>query len=124
MDRIDCTITGVADPGLRPTASDAFPPINPTARAAPSAAIATVMLPTISSAPFSSLVCRRLCRFVMLADQQREDGGQQHEHERLHQTDQQLHEVKRNLHEPAENRYRSHRLEHRFAGEHIAVEPE
>src|SRR6516165_9643408 len=38
MARIDWTITGVGDPMIRPTASDAFAPMKPTASAAPSAA--------------------------------------------------------------------------------------
>ena len=46
--------------------------------------------------------CRRC--FLMLANQQREYGGQQHEDQRLHQTHQQLQKVKRNRQQPTEAR--------------------
>src|SRR5438876_12386863 len=49
MARIDCTRILVEAPGLRPTASEAFMPINPTPRAAPSAARPTCRLPLISA---------------------------------------------------------------------------
>src|SRR5215475_3517132 len=48
MARIDWTRIFVEAPGLRPTAPEAVMPIKPTARAAPSAAKPTCMLPIIS----------------------------------------------------------------------------
>src|SRR5579859_4064278 len=47
--RIDCTRIGVAAPGLRPTASEAFMPMKPTPSAAPSAARPTVRFPLSSA---------------------------------------------------------------------------
>ena len=108
-------------------------PINPTPMAAPSAARPTCKLAGHRVCPFSSehqLVRRRQPArmrrlFVVLTDQQREDGGQQHEDQRLHQPDQQLHEIERNRQQPAQARnHRGHRLEHVLAGEDVAVEPE
>src|SRR5437899_2459269 len=49
MARIDWTRIFVAAPGLRPTASDAFMPINPTPMAAPSAAKPTWTFPLSSA---------------------------------------------------------------------------
>src|SRR4051812_19607575 len=46
---MDCTSTLVAAPGLRPTASEAFAPIRPTPRAAPSAANPTWRFPVNSA---------------------------------------------------------------------------
>src|SRR5204863_6709473 len=109
MARIDCTRILVDAPGLRPTASEAFMPMNPTPIAAPSAARPTCRLPLISAnigvnIVFLSLLSQRLPRlntvkppkfhnllmrpfvsFFMLANQQRENGCQEHEHERLNQ---------------------------------------
>src|SRR3954465_12982098 len=48
--RIDWTNIAVAAPGLRPTASDALAPINPTPIAAPRAARPMWILPVIPSA--------------------------------------------------------------------------
>ena len=62
---------------------------------------------------------------LVLADQQREDGGQQHEDHRLDQPHQQFHEVERHRQQPAEARdQRGHRLQHVLAGEDVAVETE
>src|SRR6266403_2842817 len=138
MARIDWTITGVADPGFRPTASAALAPIKPTARAAPRAAIPTCRLPLMClSRPFlvaqpcrdgsgqsflDSIVPGRPPFLVMLTDQQREDGGQQREHQRLHQTNQQFQKVKGNLYERADVGNAGHRVQHRFPGEDVAVE--
>src|SRR5512136_1043781 len=49
MARIDWTKIFVAAPGLRPTASEAFMPMKPTPRAAPSAARPTCRLPVSSA---------------------------------------------------------------------------
>src|SRR4051812_29525470 len=125
--RIDWTITWVEEPGLRPTASDALAPIQPTARAAPRAARPTCRLPIMVCARFLCSVLRmRACRpwLVMLTDEQREHRRQQHEHQRLHQTDQQLQEVERDLHQPTNARNAGHRFEHGFSGEDVAVQPE
>src|SRR3981189_1738936 len=106
MERIDWTMIDVAAPGLRPTASDAFMPMMPTAMAAPRAARAMWRLPVITLLVLPwwpalltgtreperrrLLVRDRGFSLVMLADQQREHGGQQHEHQRLNQADQQF----------------------------------
>src|SRR4029077_505764 len=136
MARIDWTITCVAEPGFRPTASADFAPIQPTARAAPRAAIPTCRLPVMFlSRPLSGLLARspnavsvldssvRCSRFflVMLANQQREDGGQQGDHQRLHETDQQLEKVKGDLHEPADAVNPRHGLQHGLPGKDVAV---
>src|SRR5256885_15333688 len=105
----DWTKTLVEAPGLRPTASAPFIPMKPTPIAAPSAARPTCRLPLISAnigvnIVFLSLLSQRLPRlntvkppkfhnllmrpfvsFFMLANQQRENGRQEHEHERLNQ---------------------------------------
>ena len=61
---------------------------------------------------------------VVLTDQQREDGGQQHEDHRLDEPDQQLHEIERDRQQPSQARHdRRHGLEHVLAGEDVAVEP-
>src|SRR5882762_5961809 len=107
--RMACTRIGVEAPGLRPTASAPFIPMKPTPIAAPSAARPTCRLPLISAnigvnIVFLSLLSQRLPRlntvkppkshnllmcpfvsFFMLANQQRENGCQEHEHERLNQ---------------------------------------
>src|SRR4249920_3753460 len=109
MARIDWTRIGVAAPGLRPTASDAFMPMMPTAMAAPNAANAMCRLPVMFSCPsfrgssrsrpgvdppsLISSVVRGGSFFVMLANEQREHGGQQHEHQRLDHADQQLQKI-------------------------------
>src|SRR5215467_6796559 len=49
MARIDWTNIFVEAPGLRPTASEAFMPMNPTPSAAPSAARPTCVFPVISA---------------------------------------------------------------------------
>src|SRR5688572_27265099 len=95
-------------PGFRPTAVAAAPPIRPTPIAAPNAARATCKLPVIgfilsvvgAIAPNIAAVSMSAVRdagpgLLVVADQEREDGGEQHEDQRLHQADQQLHEVKR-----------------------------
>src|SRR5437773_6986089 len=131
MARIDWTITGVADPGFRPTASAALAPIQPTAKAAPRAALPTCRFPLMClSRPFlvahpcvlGSIVPVRRSFLVMLTDQEREDGGQQCEHQRLHQTNQELQEVKWDLYEPADVGNPGHRLQHRLPGKDVAVE--
>src|ERR1039457_2468163 len=118
--RIACTRILVEAPGLRPTASEAFMPMNPTPRAAPSAARPTVRFPVIPSANMGITisiylsVAQRLPRlntvkplkflnsvrcssrlFVVHANQHRENGGEQHEHQRLDDPHQQFHEVER-----------------------------
>src|SRR5438552_18797281 len=131
MARIDWTITCVADPGFRPTASAALAPIQPTAKAAPRAAIPTCRFPLMClSRPFlvahpcvlGSIVPVRRSFLVMLTDQEREDGGQQCEHQRLHPTNQELQEVKWDLYEPADVGNPGHRLQHRLPGKDVAVE--
>src|SRR5215831_5936812 len=103
MARMDWTRIFVEAPGLRPTASEAFMPIKPTPRAAPSAAKPTCRFPVICSVfPFSaapaiehgqvvgihhSIVRGCGCgSFFMLANQQGEDRGQKHEDQRLDQS--------------------------------------
>src|ERR1051325_8805558 len=109
MERIDCTMTCVADPGFRPTASAALAPIHPTARAAPSAAIPTCRLPLMClSRPFP------VRSSVVLTNQQREDGGQQREHQRLHQTNEQLEEIEGDLDEETDALNARHGLQHVF----------
>src|SRR4051812_43883750 len=54
--RIDWTRIGVAAPGLRPTASEARPPMRPTPRAAPRAARPTWMLPPMPVAAGAAVV--------------------------------------------------------------------
>src|SRR6185436_3061441 len=89
-------------PGFRPTALDAPMPINPTPIAAPSAARPTCRLPVIA---VSFLCGRRSVRgLLVLADQEREDGGEQHEHHRLYESNEQFHEVERNRQQPSEPR--------------------
>ncbi len=114
-------------PGLRPTASEAFMPINPTPTPRPTRPDHVRFPPNprqygfiISSFPFfafspapaiehgkltkslfSSGFCRRR-RFLVLTNQQREHGAQQHENQRLHQAHQQFQEIKRNGQQPAE----------------------
>src|SRR4029434_4132939 len=100
IDRIDWTRTGVAAPGLRPTAMAAPAPIKPTPIAAPSAARPTCRLPAISfllrlfrdnhsqerrAAEHTSSACARGFFSLVLTNQQSEDRAQQHEHQRLHQ---------------------------------------
>ena len=114
MARIDCTMIFVDAPGLRPTAIDAPWPINPTPIAAPRAARPTeysrssclsflaVQRGHCTTDASASAVRGRGPVFFVLADEQREDGRQQHEHHRLHQTHQQLHEIERHRQQPAE----------------------
>src|SRR5215813_1844592 len=139
MARIDWTRIFVEAPGLRPTASEAVMPIKPTARAAPSAAKPTCMLPIISFIlPFPAataveyvraakkflLVGARRSFFLVLAHQQGEDRAQQHEDQRLHQAHQNFHEIKRNRQEPPEaGNHPGHGFQHGFAGIDVAVEP-
>src|ERR1043166_78207 len=99
--RMACTRIFVAAPGLRPTASEAFMPMKPTPRAAPSAANPTCTFPLscantginicavlsffVSPAPaiehgqtgeIRLLVVRLAGFFFMLADQHGKDGGE------------------------------------------------
>src|SRR5262249_21876512 len=138
MDRIDWTRTGVAAPGLRPTAIAAPAPIKPTPIAAPSAANPTCKLPAmtyllrslaalcgqrIPAADRSSSVCARGSRPFMLTDQQSKHRAQQHEHQRLHQAHEQLHEIKWNRQQPPETGDDAgHGLQHGFPGKDVAVE--
>src|SRR4051794_36381847 len=101
MERIACTMILVEAFGLRPTADEAPRPINPTPIAAPSAARPTCTLPY--KAPVISMSF--LGFLVVLTDEEREDRGQQHEHQCLHQTDEQLHEVEGDGQQPAEARH-------------------
>src|SRR5215510_12760256 len=112
MARIDWTRILVAAPGLRPTASEAFMPINPTPSAAPSAANPTCRFPLISATigindiyDFLSLA-QRLPRLntvkplksilsmlpgpmsLVLANQHGKHRRQQHEHQCLNKTHQ------------------------------------
>src|SRR5215207_7333626 len=100
MARIACTMILFDAPGLRPTAAEAWPPIRPTAIAAPRAASPTCMLPVIGIVLSGSRRHRHAVRtrqpsavgcpgprFLVLADEQREDCRQQHEHQRLYQPD-------------------------------------
>src|SRR4029079_1858626 len=122
----------VADPGFRPTATAADAPIQPTAIAEPSAARPTWRLPPMC-VPFLSMRLRgrrravlRMYRglLVVLTEQQGEDRGQQHEHQRLHDPDEQFEKIKRPRHEPADPRHARHRFEHRLARADVAGEPE
>src|ERR1035441_3617839 len=147
--RIACTRIFVAAPGLRPTASEAFIPMNPTPMAAPSAAKPTCRLPVTPSANiginiFSYLsIAQRLPRvntvkplkltksvgasglFVVHAHQHGEHRCQQHEHQGLHNPHQQFHEVKRHGHQPAEPGDQApHRFQHVLSGKDIAIETE
>src|SRR5688500_4082824 len=73
------------------------------------------------------LMVRRLMAFFMRANQQREDGRQEHEYERLNQTNQNFQKVKRNRNDNASQPTRheaSHRFQHVFTGENIAVQTE
>src|SRR5271156_4566199 len=111
--RIDWTRICVAAPGLRPTASDDFIPMNPTPRPEPMAARPTVRLPVstpnigviilfrflfvgffgprgLPTVRPKNLMRVRAVAFVMLDDQQREDRRQQHEYHRLHNAGKQL----------------------------------
>src|SRR5262245_15679667 len=106
---MDWTITLGDASGLRPTASHAFIPISPTAIAAPSAAKPMCRLPLIVSLPFrrrhsiqhsrrlscANSVCSRRRLSLVLTNQEREDGRQQHEDQRLDQAYKQLQEIKR-----------------------------
>src|SRR4051812_20030560 len=72
------------------------------------------------------LVVRALpvSRFV-LRNEEREDGGQEHEDQRLNEADEQLQKVKWNGNQPGERRnHMAHRLEHRFTGINISEQPE
>src|SRR4029450_2906576 len=96
MARIDCTMILVDAPGLRPTATDAPCPVNPTPIAAPRAARPTCKLPVLVFCPLCvsrvlgpsavrrnislmgcSLRGRRL--LMVLADEPPEGRRQQHE---------------------------------------------
>src|SRR3954471_1697524 len=108
MERIDCTSTFVAAPGLRPTALEADMPIIPTLMAAPRAARPTWMFPpsrfpiVSAPAPVSNAIVDISASFLfflspggspansrfrlrhcsggllMLTNQEREYRGQQH----------------------------------------------
>src|SRR5580658_4303464 len=153
--RIDWTRIWVDAPGLQPTASEGFLPMNPTPSPEPRAARPTVGLPDSTAnigaiISFSSLFVGFLgprglatvgpknlmgigaVALVVLADQQCEDGGQQHEYHRLHNAGQQLHEVEGNRnHDCADgpeprrvfNQFR-HRFHHVFSREYISVKTE
>src|SRR5882724_13473772 len=70
MARIDWTITAVAAPGLRPTASDAFAPMAPTARDAPTAARPTCRFPSMYLlAPFLLLTASTVGAVAYLQNQ-------------------------------------------------------
>src|SRR6266536_3872370 len=148
MARMDCTRIFVEAPGLRPTASEALAPINPTPMAAPSAASPTWTLPVIPSAsignnigcpfvwfsafPASELgqaaeilhsMVGRFAPFLMRADQQRKHASQEHEHQSLNEPDQQLKKVERDRNEPTQPGHQSaHRFQHVFTGKNVAVE--
>src|SRR6516165_1285395 len=136
MARMDWTKTFVEASGLRPTASEAFMPIKPTPRAAPSAARPTVKLPVIYLSflslellPFArssrnlSFHGARSRRFFLLTNQQREHRCQQHEHQRLHQSHQQFQEIEWYGHQPAKARNQpGHGFHHVFSREDVAVE--
>src|SRR5215813_9210273 len=117
MARIDWTRTLVDASGLRPTASDALMPIRPTAMAAPRAAKPTCKFPLIVIFPFSatpafllsqppnvisSFVRGRCLLGLVLANQQREDGRQQHEDQSLDQANEQLQKIKGDWQQPAQ----------------------
>src|SRR4029450_4629837 len=102
--RIDCTMILVDAPGLRPTATAAAAPMRTTASAEPIAASPARILPVISIRPFEiasvrpnavPLSGRGGCRLIVLADEEGKHGGEQHEHQRLHQPHQQLEKVER-----------------------------
>src|ERR1039457_1990223 len=107
--RIACTRILVEAPGLRPTASEAFMPMNPTPMAAPSAARPTCRLPvtpaaniginissylsidqrlprlnTVKLLKFIKSVRRASRLLIVHAHQHREHCRQQHEHQGLH----------------------------------------
>src|SRR3974377_1486612 len=101
--------------GLRPTAFDDPIPINPTPMAGPRAASPTVMLPFIFlfslcwpararvravDMRYSTMPCGS-CSFT-LAHQNRENGTQQHEDQRLHEAHQKFQEVNRHWQQPSE----------------------
>src|SRR5215813_7719973 len=124
MAKMDWTRTFVAAPGLRPTASDAFMPMNPTPRAAKP----TCRFPLISANIGISVIFSlsfflsfslgpaiehgraaeirylsvRVCRFLLLvlANKQGEERSQQHENQGLNNADQQFQEVERNWQQP------------------------
>src|ERR1700692_2732954 len=130
MARIDWTRIFVAAPGFRPTASEAFMPMKPTPRAAPSAAKPTCTFPfnsanmgindiyisflsvarqlprlnTVKPAKLLKSVVCCLVTFLMLANQHGEDGRQQHEDEGLDKAHQQFHEVKWDRQQPTKMR--------------------
>src|SRR5262245_54585263 len=101
-------------------------PMMPTAMAEPSTANAMWMLPVIVLFVLSVAVPGGplRVRLVVLAHEQREYGGQQHEDQRLHETDHQLQEIERHLDQPADRRNAGHRLQHGLARKDVAVEPE
>src|SRR5215467_4463939 len=136
MARMDWTRTFVEASGFRPTASEAFMPINPTPRAAPSAARPTVKLPVISLLflslrllPFArssrnlSFDRARSRAFFPLTNQQGEHSRQQHEHQRLDKPHQQFQEIKWDRHQPAKaGDQPGHGFHHVFSGKDVAVE--
>ena len=142
MARMDWTRIFVAAPGLRPTASEAFMPIKPTANGRAKRRQTNVQasqsyqyLPFLSARrlPRSntveppkirhSIVRARGSFSLMLTNQQSEDRGQQHEDQRLNQTHQQFQEVERNRQQPAEaGNQRGHGFQHVFPGKDVAVE--
>src|SRR5215472_8384612 len=107
MARMDWTRIFVAAPGLRPTASEAFMPMNPTPSAAPSAAKPTWRFPLISANSgicviyvaflaystvpaiehgrtaeiLDSVMLGTRLSFLMLANQQGKHRREQHEHQ-------------------------------------------
>src|SRR3954471_5158506 len=57
----------------------------------------------------------------MLRNEEREDGGQEHENERLNEANQQLQKVKWNRNQPGERRnHVAHRLEHGLTGVNVS----
>src|ERR1035437_3753127 len=148
--RIACTRILVEAPGLRPTASEAFMPMNPTPMAAPSAAKPTCRLPVTPSANIGINICSYLslaqrlprlntvkplkflnsvCRlprfFVVHADEHREHGSEQHEDQCLDDPHQQFHEIERHGYQPAKSRDQpGHRFQHVLPGKYIPIETE
>src|ERR1700704_1244813 len=138
---MDCTKIFVEATGFRPTASEAFIPIKPTAIAAPKAARPTWKLPFICSScsfpPAPAIehgqavdinpltVRRHWCVCFVLAHQHREDSSQEHEDHGLNEAHNQFQEIERNRHQPPEagNELR-HCFQEILSRENVAVETE
>src|SRR5712671_4814705 len=71
------------------------------------------------------LMMRGFVPFLVRTNEHREYRGQQHENERLDETNEQFHEIKWDWQQPVQpGNQGGHGLEHIFARENIPVEPE